>query len=258
MRKLSVILGKTFVVVLIILLLTAPAFAWGPERTTYTLEEPANHAVFNSITDNPALGDERDFVRIVEKGINGVYSSDIEVEPGKEYEVYIYYDNDASPTFNDEEHEYVGVAQNVRLSSSFPDELKEGERGKIFGRISATNTEPLEVWDEAYITATEDVTLHYVEGSAKIHNQGDVHGSVLSTNMFSDNGTFLGVNELNGVIPCNDDYASGNVVYTIQVLAVETADASPNVLKYAVILLSGVLLISMIIIVLLLSWRKRT
>lgn len=40
---------------------------WGPKRPTYTNEHPADHPVFNSITNNAAVGDERDFVRIEEK-----------------------------------------------------------------------------------------------------------------------------------------------------------------------------------------------
>ena len=31
---------------------------------------------------------------------------------------------------------------------------------------------------------------------------------------------FLGINELNSVIPCSDEYASGQIVYTIQTEAV--------------------------------------
>ena len=38
---------------------SASVMAWGPERTTYTMESPAPSAVFNSITDNPTIGDER-------------------------------------------------------------------------------------------------------------------------------------------------------------------------------------------------------
>ena len=39
------------------------AMAWGPERTTFTMEKPATYPTFNSITNNPTIGDERDFVR---------------------------------------------------------------------------------------------------------------------------------------------------------------------------------------------------
>ena len=198
----------------------AGASAWGPERPTYTNEQPADHAVFNSITNNAAVGDERDFVRIEEKNSGRPYSSDITIEPGKQYEVYIYYHNDASMTYNGAEYDYIGVARDVRLASNFPDELAAGERGVVNGIISASNTDPLKVWDEAYITASDDMTLHYVEGSAKIYNDWGVNGSVLSINLFSEQGTFLGLNELNGVILGCDEY-SGQVVYTIQTYAVE-------------------------------------
>ena len=83
---------------------------WGPDRPTFTMEKPAKYAVFNSITNNPAVGDERDFVRIAE--INDdkseTYRSDIQIRPGKSYEVFIYYHNNASATLNDAAHNYVG------------------------------------------------------------------------------------------------------------------------------------------------------
>ena len=108
---------------LVSLSLATPTLAWGPERPTYTNQNPADHAVFNSIVDNAAVGDERDFVRIVEKDTGNEYVSELEIEAGKQYEVYIYYHNDASETFDDAAHGYVGVARDVRLASAFPHEL---------------------------------------------------------------------------------------------------------------------------------------
>lgn len=64
-------------------------WGWGPERPLFTNKAPATYAVFNSITDNSVVGDERDFVRIAEKGI-GTYTNMIEIKAGKQYEVYIY------------------------------------------------------------------------------------------------------------------------------------------------------------------------
>ena len=52
------------------------------------------------------------------------------------------------------------------------------------GRITSSNTEPASVWDEAYVTAKEAMTLHYVIGSAKIYNQWGVNGSTLATALF--------------------------------------------------------------------------
>ena len=146
---------------------TITALAWGPtDRPTYTMAAPADHAVFNSIIDSSSIGDERDFVKIVEKGVGGTYSSKITLEPNKEYDVYIYYHNDASATYNDKAHSYAGVATDARLAASFPLELAAGEEGAVSGVISWTNLADRdtkqEVWDEAWVTASEDMTLHYV------------------------------------------------------------------------------------------------
>lgn len=200
------------------------ASAWGPDRPTYTNEHPADHAVFNSITNNAAVGNERDFVRIAEKGNGSAYVSELTIEAGKQYEVYIYYHNDASGIYNDATYDYVGVARDTRLSSLFPASLKAGEHGQVDGTITSSTTDPAAVWDEAYITAKEDLTLHYVTGSAKIYNSWGVNGSNLSSErLFSQEGVLLGLNELNGLILGCAEY-SGHIVYTIQTQAVEKPD----------------------------------
>lgn len=224
----KIIVGAVATVLCVPVVLGQAVQAWGPERTTYTNENPAEHAVFNSITNNAAVGDERDFVRIEEKNSGRPYSSEVILEAGKQYEVYIYYHNDASETYNDEAHGSAGVARDVRLSSGFPHSLEKNERAAVTGKITSTNTQPAAVWDEAYVTAKEAMTLHYVTGSAKIYNQWGANGSVLSTNLFSETGTFLGMNTLNGVIFGCERF-SGQVVYTIQTKAVETTpDPEPN------------------------------
>lgn len=188
---------------------------WGPERKLFTNEKPAQYPVFNSIINNAAVGDERDFVRIEEKSSGRAYSSDIEIEANKQYEVYIFYHNNASSTYNDKKYDYKGIARDVRLSSSFPSSLVAGEHGVVKAKICATNTNPEAIWDSARITAKEDMTLHYVSGSAKIYNQWETNGSAMSTKLFSDQGTLLGFSELNGIIFGCAEY-SGQVVYTIE------------------------------------------
>ena len=197
------------------------AEAWGPVRATYTNENPAEKATFNSITNNAGIGDERNFVRVVEAGSKKAYSDDVDVYADKEYRVYIYYHNNASSTYNKKEYQYRGIAQNVRVATQFPASLKAGETGTVSGVISATNTDPLKVWDEAFFHAKEDVNLYYIAGSAKIYNDWGANGKVLSTNLFSEEGTFIGLDELNGVILGCDEY-SGQVIYTVVARAVET------------------------------------
>lgn len=202
------------------------AHGWGPDRTIYTNEHPADYPVFNSIKDNIVLGDERDFVRIVElqddeNAEKNTYVNNIEIEPGKRYGVFIYYHNNAASKYNNAENDYIGVAWNVRVSSYFPLSMVKEEKGTVFGRITSTNTDPESVWDSVQLTAKEDVTLHYVEGSAKIHNDWKASDSILSTALFSKEGTFVGLDKLNGMIFGGYEY-SGFITYTIQVESANT------------------------------------
>lgn len=201
---------------------------WGPRRQTYTMTEPAQHAVFNSITDNAAVGDERAFVRIVERGTNNVYRFDVDIEPNKQYIVYIYYHNNASATFNDKQHGYVGAAKEVRVATSFPHSLKKGERGLVRAKISSSNTDPREVYAGAYLTAKEDVTLHYIMGSPKIFNAWNRAGTMLSAKrLFSPEGTYIGLQELNGIILGCDEF-SGSVTYILTTESAQTSSESDS------------------------------
>ena len=205
------------------------AAAWGPERTTYTMANPADSATFNSITDNAAVGDERDFVRVVKVGTGGAYSNEVTLEDGGEYEVYIYYHNDASSTYNTKDYNYRGVASKTKLSTSFPVNVKSGAREAISAIISSSTTTPEKVWDEAYLKAEEgkEFNLAYKEGSAKIYNDWGANGKVLSIDLFSEEGTYLGLNELDGLILGCDEY-SGQVVYRLVATEVRTETPEPE------------------------------
>ncbi|MBO7657187.1 DUF11 domain-containing protein [Candidatus Saccharibacteria bacterium] len=196
---------------------SASVSAWGPERPTFTMEEPATYPTFNSITNNPTIGDERDFVRV------GQINSDVtnlgnetEVIPGKQYMVYIYFHNNASATFNDSAHNHSGIAYQTKLASSFSTVLTPDSMGTITGTITANNSNPLSVWDEAYMTTSyPKVLLRYVAGSAKIYNDWRANGSVMPSSLFTEGGTALGLNELNGIIPGCEEY-HGVVSYVLQ------------------------------------------
>lgn len=195
----------------------ASASAWGPERTTFTMEKPASYPTFNSITNNPTIGDERDFVRVGEIDADVTdLKNEVEVVPGRQYLVYVYFHNNASSTYNDKAHNNVGVALKTRMSSSFSTVLTPSERGTITATITADNSNPASVWDEAYMTTTTDkVLLHYVAGSAKIYNDWKANGTVMPSSLFTEEGTLLGLNALNGVIPGCEEY-HGVVSYVLQ------------------------------------------
>ena len=200
---------------------TEQANAWGPaDRPTYTNAKPASFATFNSITDNVAVGDERNFVRVREAGTNNEFVDELEVVPGKEYEVYIYYHNDAASNTNSTGY---GIATGTRVSSGYPTTINPGERGMVSGIIYWSYVMPGDgdrprdgkVWDEAYFTTkSPNTVLSYKTGTAIIHNAGAMNGSVLSTALFSADGTYIGFNKLTGVIPGCAEY-SGYITYTL-------------------------------------------
>ena len=194
-----------------VMALSIGALAYGPERSTFTAENPADYPTFNSITNNPSLGDERNFVRIREAGV-GNYVDKIQLQPGKEYEVYTYVHNNAKDSLNESGK---GIALDVRLKAQVPATLKAGEESAVVSTISALNSNPKSVWDEAYISSSSAVALRYVPSSAKFHSNGKANGSTLATSMFT-NGTFLGYNSLDGIMPGCTQY-SAYVIYKIKV-----------------------------------------
>ena len=211
----SAVLGLAGISTLAVFPVDAADPTWGPERATYTWEDPAYEPTFNSITNNPSIGDERNFVRVREYGTNDTYSDNVNVEVGKTYEVYVYYHNNAGADTNNDGS---GVANNVRLRMEAPEAVDAGEAAVIKGIISATNTNPSEVWDTAFLHTDEIVYLRYVDGSAVIHNGGSSDGKTLSDSALWDNqGVFLAYyDNYWGVVPGCNEYA-GYVTFQIKV-----------------------------------------
>lgn len=199
--------------------------SWGPERSTFTWQVPASYPTFNSITDNPSLGDERNFVRVKEYGTENKYSDYVDVIGGKTYEVYVYYHNNASANLNQSGK---GIADNVRLSMAIPQNLNAGDSGVIKGTIKSTNTVPSSVWDTAFLDAKEKVVLNYVPNSAVIHNGGSSNGAVLEGSvLLNDTGVQLAYwDEEWGMVPGCNEYAG---YVTFRLIAVgEDAPVTPG------------------------------
>lgn len=187
------------------------ANAWGPDRPTYTIEKPADNITFNSITNNPNLGDERNFVTIREKGTTGTWKDSVEVQAGKEYEVSVYVHNNAGANLN-------LVAEQVKAKVNLP--TNTAKSIEVQGFISASNATPKEVYDHATFTSKTDFNLAYVEGSARYHNNvfgkyGEGAGTPLPESIFTSAGATLGYDKLDGKIPGCFQYA-GVVVFTVK------------------------------------------
>lgn len=190
--------------------------AWGPDRPTYTYQNPAPHVTFNSMVDTPNYGDERNFVRIKDAGAaNNAYVDQINLQTGKEYTVMVYFHNNASTALNTAENQYKGIATNTKMRVQMPATVMSGEKARITGFVSADNAQPSTVWDEAYAVASNNVALRYVPNSATIYSKGAVNGQKLPESLYTT-GAHIGYDALDGKIKGCNEFA-GYVTYNIKV-----------------------------------------
>ncbi len=131
------------------IIVPASLFAWGPDRPTYTYEHPSDHVTFNSITDNPNVGDERNFVRIREDVAGTTYTDNVDLQVGHTYNVEVYYHNNAASNLNGTNYDGEGVAHNVALRMEVPGTINGGVTANINGFISACNAAPGTVYESA-------------------------------------------------------------------------------------------------------------
>ena len=191
------------------------AFAWGPSRTTYTMASPADHVVFNSITDNNnEVGDERYFVSASEytgDASKNYWSDKTQVENGKEYVVRMYVHNNAASNLN-------LTAENVRAYVVLPTDTATSIT--VSGKIYSSNANPTTVWDETTFTSKngEKFNLAYVDGTAKYYNTKDGKLRTFTLNsseLLTSTGALLGYNQMDGKIPGCSEY-SGYVTFHVK------------------------------------------
>lgn len=181
------------------IIVPATLFAWGPDRPTYTINNPADHITFNSITDNPNIGDERNFVGIRENGTNGTWSDNMTVQPGKEYVVRVYVHNNAATSLN-------LVAENVTAKVNLP--TNTAKSLQVNGFINSTNASPQEVYDHAIFSSDKDFNLAYQAGTLKFYNNASgPNGFTIPESVFTSAGAKLGYDKMDGKIPGCFQYA---------------------------------------------------
>ena len=114
--------GGAIIATVLALVGVSTAYAWGPERATFTMEKPASYVTFDSITDNQSsesvgIGDERNFVRVRKAGettfTDQVEISDADARNGQEFEVYVFYHNNAASN-------YKLTAEDTKVFAYFP------------------------------------------------------------------------------------------------------------------------------------------
>lgn len=196
------------------------ANAWGPQRETFTMQNPPDFVTFNSITDNPDVGDERNFLRVRdadetywnEQATNG-WTDTVSLEAGHTYDVRLYVHN------NGIEGRY--IAQDVRAHINLPTGSNVyGKQFEVNGYLYASNAQPQEIWDN--IVLKSDKEFHVKVVSAKYYNNirteasdGFNLGDELINSKGVGSGALLGYDQMNGYITSCLPF-SGYVLVKIQ------------------------------------------
>ena len=196
--------SAVFAIIAAALIIPATLFAWGPSRPTYTMAKPADHVTFDSITDNPNIGDERNFVGIRETGTTANWSDNMTVQSGKEYTVRLYVHNNAASNLN-------LIAKDVTAIVNLP--TTTGKSITVDGFIDSSNASPKEVYDSATFNSGTDFNLAYVKGSLIYEN--NVKTFTLPESIFTSAGAKLGYTSMDGNIPGCEQYA-GYVSFTVK------------------------------------------
>ena len=180
------------------IMLTSPAMAWNDSdggRASYTLSQIdsgvlGNNIVFNSISNNPKIGDEKNFVQASKAGANTWYTDDITVEDGETYEIRLYVHNN-SPLGAD------AVAKGVNVKFQFSQEAVSKSH-QITGTIDTANAAPKQYYDHVNLVSDHAFVLEYVPGSARYDN---ANGSFALADSVINGSAAIGYNSMNGEIP---------------------------------------------------------
>ncbi len=170
----------------------ATLLAWGPDRPTFTEQNPAPYVTFNSITNNSFYGDERNFTTIKDAAntADGGWTDTVTAQPGKEYLVRMYVHNNAADNLH-------LTATNVRATAAIS--AATGKKVAITGYVNADNANPGQIHDDVNLTSDKNFNLAYVPGSAKFHN--NVGDFALPDTITGSNGAKLGYSAMDGNIP---------------------------------------------------------
>lgn len=201
-------------------------WAWGPDRTFYTMDKPAHSPVINSIADLPNYGSEKDFFICWDltdpNANNGERGNLLSAEDQHTYRCQLLYDNGAASGFDhlpspSQAVNPMAMLQNTHARVQFPD--RSTTNAELWGFVSATNTYPTEVYDSVIFTSTKPVTLTYVTGSARLLIGGGVTpngGAPLKDDaaLTSNDGAFVG-DQQDGFVDQTVGYIQFEVTVTL-------------------------------------------
>jgi uncharacterized repeat protein (TIGR01451 family) len=193
--------------------LTAAVKAWGPDRPTFTVANPAPYVTFNSITDNPNYGDERTFYDVKNDANNnlGGFADRIKVQDGETLLLRTYVHNNAASNLNGTNFDGSGVAKNTKVRVFLPTATDVALRSNSY--VSADNANPGTVNDTVDFYGDNAFSLEYVPGSAVEYTNAVPSGMKLSDSIVTT-GAPVGYTSPNGIVPGCFEYTA---IVTIKV-----------------------------------------
>jgi hypothetical protein len=189
---------------------------WGPDREVFSVDRAPEYPVLNSITDNPAYGDERLFVRIKGHDADDKTFSDLmRAEPGDVLQVYTYIQNDCGDGYEKNPlstiHGLAAVLDNSQAGTDISFQIQ----------LKANNTAP--VFAGSTVITSVPSRLEYVAGSA-VMDTGDAHFNLDDAD-FNTNGMLLGQFKQDGQYPLGHttkgvERGSGYILFDLRVVAI--------------------------------------
>lgn len=179
----------------------------GPLRSQYSKKEIILQAILNSLKDGDEFGEEQCFIGI-RADADAPYRRSMQIEPGCDYEVRIFYHNDADAKTTSEE----GRAKETKLRAFFTKVIKPEENGVVSASITSKGSSIPIIWDGIVIRSSEELSFNYKIASAKIYNSWRREGRILPQTLFTEDGVYLGTDELNGILPPG---SSGYVTFIV-------------------------------------------
>lgn len=178
-----------------LIVLSSSAFAaFAPERDSSSWKKTAKSITFNTVKDNPAIGDERSFV-VARNFNNNNYTDQLKVVDNEVVVLKAYYHNNAA---------HNKVAKNVTVKFNIPS--ISAKNVSVTGYISADNAEPKIISDTTSLIADQPFTLEYQKGSAQIWNNA-IRGLTLSDSIVNSNGALIGYEKLDGNVAGGSQYS---------------------------------------------------
>lgn len=164
---------------------------WGPDRPTFTWDNTATYITFNSITNNPSVGDERAFFSGKDANSSGNVQENLHVTDNEEIIMRVYFHNNAASNLN-------LVATNTRVKIFLP--TKAESKTFATSYIVADNANPMAVADTFDMNGDRPFTLEYEKGSAQLWNNV-FRGATLSDDIVTNNGALVGYDKIDGRVP---------------------------------------------------------